>query len=202
MISALTKLIAPLRQRIMNSIARAVVSGVDDSVKMQLLQIDLLTDETRNDVERFQDYGFTSSPKTGAESVVLFVGGNRDHGLAISVDDRRYRLRNLASGEVAIYDHQGSKIVLKANGDIELTPKTNVVINGTAIKVGGAVEAAIKGTSYIAAEATFLAALTAYTGAIAAIADPTATATSTLATAITAFTTAGTTAKSTKVTVG
>ncbi|WP_431477838.1 phage baseplate assembly protein domain-containing protein [Massilia eburnea] len=56
--------------------------------------------------------GFTSVPKPGAEGVVVFVGGNRDHGLVIAVEDRRFRLKGLASGEVAIYDDQGQKVHL------------------------------------------------------------------------------------------
>lgn len=77
-----------------------------------------------------------------------------------------------------------------------------MVINGTAIQVGGAVEPAIKGTTYLSAEATFLTALATYFGVIQPIADPSGTGTGTMAAAITAFTTAHTASKSTKVTVG
>lgn len=117
-VKVLNKLLAPLRQRLANMVARAVLTAVNDTKKMQLVQLDLLTDETRDDVERFQNYGFSSSPKPGAEAVVLFVGGSREHGLAVCVDDRQYRIKHLTSGEVAVYDHLGSKIVLKSNGNI------------------------------------------------------------------------------------
>jgi len=205
MIQALNKLLAPLRQRILNLVARAVVSGIDDSQKLQLLQLGVLSDETRESVERFQNYGFTSHPQSGAESIVLFAGGSREHGLAICVDDRQYRLRNLESGEVAIYDHQGSKVVLKANGNIEVSPAAGVVVNGTTIQVGGAAEAAIKGTSYIAAESTVMTAIGAFAtscGSTLSAFPAIATAATTLNTAIGVFATAANSAKSTKVTVG
>jgi phage baseplate assembly protein V len=130
MIDAMSRLLAPLRARVANMVSRAVVQLVDDSAKMQLLQLGLLSDETREEIERFQNYGFTSNPKADAEAVVLFVGGRRDHGLAIAVDDRRYRLKNLESGEVAVYNDVGSKIVLHHNGDIEVHAAGNVLING------------------------------------------------------------------------
>lgn len=138
MISNFRKMLSPLVQRIANLVSTAVVSGVDDSKKLQSLQVGVLADETREDVVRFQNYGFSSMPKADAEAVVLFPDGNREHGLAICVDDRRYRIRNLTSGEVVVYDHQGSKIVLKSNGDIELTPASgkaafvgDVTVSGT-----------------------------------------------------------------------
>lgn len=123
-------LIAPLRTQLTNVVARAVVKLVNDGKKMQILQLELLEDETRDDCERVQNYGFTSVPEDGAEAVALFPGGGRDHGLVIAVDDRRYRLKGLAKGEVAVYDKQGSKIVLKSNGDIEITASGDVKFNG------------------------------------------------------------------------
>jgi phage gp45-like len=118
--------------QIRNLIARAVVNLVDDGKHLQIVQLGVLADETVEDIERFQNYGFTSNPATGAEAVVLFVNGQRDHGLVVSVDDRRYRIANLASGEVAVYDKNGSKITLKANGDIDIAPASgNVNVTGT-----------------------------------------------------------------------
>lgn len=138
LVDLITKVTAPLRNRVANMVARAVISAVDDAKKVQLVQLGLLTDETRDDIERFQEYGFTSNPPTGSEAVVVFVGGSREHGLAIGTEDRRYRIRNLTSGEVAVYDKTGSKIVLKANGNIELTPSSgttalvgDVTVSGT-----------------------------------------------------------------------
>lgn len=107
----LSRLLDPLVRRVRNSAARAVLRLVDDAKKMQTLQIDLLADETADNIERFQNYGITSHPFAGAEAAVLFLGGDRSHGIAVAVDDRRYRIE-VAEGEVAIYDDQGQKVHL------------------------------------------------------------------------------------------
>lgn len=96
--------------RIMMMVARGVLRGVNDGAKRQLLQVELLKGEVRDNVERMQNYGFTSHP-TGGDVAVVFVGGNREQGIAVAVDDRRYRL-SLNAGEVAIYDDLGNKVEL------------------------------------------------------------------------------------------
>ena len=123
---ALAKLIAPLRRRVSLMVGRCVVNIVNDALKMQGVQISLLTDETRDNVERLQNYGFTSNPKPGAEAVALAVGGTRNHAVVIACDDRRYRLTGLASGEVAMYTDEGDKIVLKRGRIIEITAGTKI----------------------------------------------------------------------------
>lgn len=139
MIETIRKLMAPLNVRIVNMLARAVVSTIDDSQQAQLLKLAILDGETRDEIERLQNYGFTSHPKSGAEAFVAFVGGRRDHGVALVVEDRRYRIVNLESGEVAVYDHTGSKILLRQNGNIELTPSSGVVSLTGDLNVSGTV---------------------------------------------------------------
>lgn len=138
-ITQLLGLMRPLRTSIANMIARAVVKNVDDSTKLQLVQI-ALTGETRV-AERVQNYGFTSRPANGAEAVVAFVGGDRSHGFALGVDDRRYRIKNLSSGEVVVYDLTGTKVLLKQNGDIEITPSSGTVKITGDLNVTGTVTA-------------------------------------------------------------
>lgn len=208
MIENLRKLLAPLRTRIANMVARSVVQLADDSKKLQSVQLGVLAGETREGVERFQNYGFSSVPLDGAEAVVLFVGGSRDHGLAIAVDDRRYRIRNLESGEVAVYTDQGDSIVLKRDGNIEVTASTKVVVNSPLVELAGNPEAVVKGTTYRAAEATMNAALGAQL--IVAGTDPTllglaplaAAALNTAGIAVQTFEAASSTYLSTKVKIG
>jgi phage baseplate assembly protein V len=129
-IDTLKLFIGPLKTRVVNMVARAVIQSIDDSKKMQGARVEILDGELR-DVERLQQYGFTSVPKEGAEAVVLRVGGKSDHTIVIACDDRTYRLKGLQDGEVAMYDATGSKIVMKSSGDIEATPSSGTVkING------------------------------------------------------------------------
>lgn len=107
---------AGLKRRIDMMLGRATVERTDDAPQAQEMQVELLADELQDGVERFQGYGFTSVPFPGAEAVVAFVGGLRSRGVVIQVEDRRYRLKGLAAGEVAIFDDQEQKIVLKRDG--------------------------------------------------------------------------------------
>ena len=112
-----------LRRRVYMIVARAVVRNVDDANGLQILQIEILKGEIKN-LERMQNYGFTGVPLVTSESVVLFPNGSRDHGIIVAVDDRRYRLRGLANGEVAIYTDEGDNIILKRGNNIEVNTKT------------------------------------------------------------------------------
>ncbi|SPD73836.1 Prophage baseplate assembly protein V [uncultured Desulfobacterium sp.] len=125
---ALQKMIAPLSRRARLMIGRGIINLVYDGLKAQGVQVSLLSGEVRDLVERFQEYGFTSVPHAGAEAVMVSVGGNRDHGIVIACEDRRYRLKGLSAGEVALYTDEGDKIVLKRGRIVEMTTK-NLVIN-------------------------------------------------------------------------
>lgn len=124
-----------MHNRVMLTVARAVVSLVNDETKLQTLQVGLLKREIRENVERFQNYGFTAKPHAGAEGVVVFIGGNRDHGLCIAVDDRRYRVAGMEDGEVCIYTDEGDRIHLKRNNVIEVTTGTFRINAGTKVEI-------------------------------------------------------------------
>lgn len=108
-----TKLIGPIARRVRLIARRAVVKLVYDDPKMQELQLAIFSGEVRDHVERFEDYGYTSHPFPDAEALVLALGGSTNHCAVVKVADRRYRLRAIAPGEVAVYDDQGQVIHLK-----------------------------------------------------------------------------------------
>lgn len=107
-------------QKISNMLSRGVVTLANAAGKMQTLQVSLLDDEAKDDVEHFEPYGFTSNPQAGAEVLAAFIEGDRSHGIVICAADRRYRLAALKSGEVALYDDLGHVIKLARTG-IEIT---------------------------------------------------------------------------------
>jgi phage baseplate assembly protein V len=135
LMKGLDKLIAPLRRRVMLMVGRAVLTVVDDGPKMQEAQVSLLEGEVRDGVEHMQAYGFTSVPLAGAEGLVTFIGGNRDHGVIVATDDRRYRPTAWEAGEVGLYDHLGKFIRLRENGDIHVSG-TRLVIDGDVVITG------------------------------------------------------------------
>lgn len=112
---AVEAMIRPLGRRIGMAVARAVVKLVTDGGGRQALQAEILEGELREGVERAQNYGLTSNPHPGSDAIIVCVGGSRDQAIAIVVDDRRYRLKPLQAGEVALYDDLGNKVQLLRN---------------------------------------------------------------------------------------
>lgn len=118
------KFLDPLVRRVRLALGRGIVKLVNDAAGIQKIQLSLMQNETRSNIERFMEYGFSSHPLTGAEAAVIFMGGNRDHGIIIAVDDRRYRLKNLEAGEVALYTDEGDSIILKRGNKVQIN--TNI----------------------------------------------------------------------------
>jgi len=141
-INDVIKIIDPVRRRIMNIISRGINRGVDDTKGIQRMKSSLFSDEIHDRMERFQEYGFTSVPKVGAEAIAIFHSGNREHGIIIAVDDRRFRLKNLQEGEVAIYTDEGDKIHFKRDKKIDIET-SELTINATAKVIVNTQEATV-----------------------------------------------------------
>ena len=123
-ISNLKKLLEPIKRSVMLSIARMVVKSINDAGGIQLVKGKLFADVTKDGMERIQNYGFTSVPVSGSEAVVVFPGGNMDHGVVIAIDNRKFRLNNLQPGEVALYTDEGDKIHFKRGRIIDISTHT------------------------------------------------------------------------------
>lgn len=115
-----------LAGRIGNMFSRGSVSSVKPTTRMQTLQVNLLDEEVKDRLEHFEPYGYTSHPLPGAEAAVAFLDGDRSHGIVLMVADRRYRLKGLAAGEVALHDDSGVSVVLKRGGIAQITAPTEV----------------------------------------------------------------------------
>lgn len=138
-----------LKNRLLAMVTRGVVAMVRDGeppeeeedekkpVPLQLLQVRLLAGETRGDVERVQEYGFSSVPMPGARPVVVVCpAGDRAQALAIAVDDVRYRPVGGQPGDVVIYDLRGNMIRLRPGDppEEEDDPPPNAVLEIVAAK--------------------------------------------------------------------
>lgn len=127
------RILDPLRARLQNLVARAVVQVVDDGAKLQRVQVGAAAGEDIDDGEHFQPYGFASVPPAGSEAVVLFPNGDRSHPLVIVASDRATRLTGQAAGEVAIYHPDGARVILRDGGDVEIYPGS-----GGEVRIGSA----------------------------------------------------------------
>lgn len=128
-------------------IARGTVALASAGAMLQTLQMRLTAGEVKDDLEHFEPYGFTSHPQPGAEGVALFLGGDRSHGVVVCVADRRFRLKALQPGEVALYTDEGDTFVFKRGRVVELETMTlkvnagmSVEFNTPLIKTTGRIE--------------------------------------------------------------
>lgn len=94
---------------------RGIVTAVTEGV-IKLFSGSGRSDETFEDREYLQHYGFTSRPLAGAELIII----NEDnHYCAVASDDRRYRIA-VEDGEVCLYTDEGDKIHFKRDKTIEI----------------------------------------------------------------------------------
>lgn len=144
----IARMLAPLERALANMVIRGMVSGVDDSAQVQTLQISGRSASSKAFIEHMQAYGLSVHPKRGAEHVSLFMQGSTSHGVTIMVADRRYRLKGLAEGEVALYDDQGQKVHLTRTGividgagkDITIQNTPHVTMTTDKLTVAGDLE--------------------------------------------------------------
>lgn len=128
-VRAIQKVSAVLKHRIDEIVVRGVVRLVTDSTSNQLLQAELLKGEFR-EMENLQQYGFTSNPLPGAEVLVVSRSGDRNAAVIIATGDRRYRKKNLGSGDVALHDATGQHIHIKDSDSIEIWSELTINIGG------------------------------------------------------------------------
>lgn len=121
--------LASLQRRIGLTVSRAVIKLVNDAAKLQGVQVALLDAEARAEIERFQEYGFTSVPLEDCEAIALAVGGSRSHMVVIATDDRRYRRIDLQPGETCIYNQHGDRVHVREDGTIDVVASTKVFVD-------------------------------------------------------------------------
>lgn len=118
------KLLAPLQRRLRLIADRAIVTLVNDALQRQNLQLKVLADEGADDVERFQNYGHTSVPPAGSEAIVLGVGGARAGLVAIAVEHKGFRPKDLEAGDSCLYHLEGHNLKLGKDGLAALSAKS------------------------------------------------------------------------------
>ena len=120
---------------------RGVINTVKSDTPTQFVQLSALSEETINDSELVQHFGFTSAPPAGTQAVVIPLGGRTSHAVVIATEHGEYRIKSLPSGATAVYDQSGTRIVLNNDGTIDVhadktTYHGNIVVNGTVTSTG------------------------------------------------------------------
>ena len=142
-VKLVNKIIEPHVRSARLMVGRIVADLIIDVTGIQTVQASVLAGEIR-EFERMQNYGVSSVPLSqSAEGVAVFVGGNREHGIIVALDDRTFRLKGLLPGQSALYDLSGTKVLLKADTTAEFFTLTELKLGNTL-----SVENALKGLSF------------------------------------------------------
>lgn len=136
----------PLKIKIANTVARAVVTLVDNAKKLQEIQVGVLDGEEIDEAEHFHPYGFNSVPLPGSEAVIVFPNGDRAHALITGISDRRYRPTGWPAGEVGLHTDEAGHTVRLRRGKV-------TTLEGDEIELGGigVTESAVLGDTFKAA---------------------------------------------------
>ena len=108
---------------------RGLVLAANSAANIMLVQVAGMATEQLQAVEYFQHFGFTSVPPEGAQVIVLPLGGKTDQAVIVGSELGAKRVKNLASGEAALYNAFGSVVFLHAEGSISITSS----ISGTSL---------------------------------------------------------------------
>lgn len=105
----------------------------------ETVQARVRDEEVLENLDRVEPYGFSYRPLPGAEAYLLFPAGDRSHGFAIVIGDRRYQIQ-LAEGEVALHDDQGQHVHLRRDGTVAVTANTKVLVVAPVVECRGHVD--------------------------------------------------------------
>lgn len=133
-------IIERVARRVLLSLARALVTTVNDSGGVQMMQVKLNALETRDNTPRVAEFGLTSNPPINSDAFVVFLGGDRSNGVVLGTVHQPSRPKNLASGETMIYSQDGKQIYLTASGGIVIDAKNQAVTvnNATTVTINAA----------------------------------------------------------------
>jgi phage baseplate assembly protein V len=133
-------IIERVARRVLLSLARALVTTVNDSGGVQMMQVKLNALETRDNTPRVAEFGLTSNPPVNSDAFVVFLGGDRSNGVVLGTVHQPSRPKNLASGETMIYSQDGKQIYLTASGGIVVDAKNQAVTvnNATTVTINAA----------------------------------------------------------------
>lgn len=124
-----------MRARLDAMVSRAVISRVNDALKTQRLQLVVLDGEPDENVEHFQPYGLSFVPPDGSEALVLSVGGDRAHTVAICAQHPDQRPKGKPAGTGGLYTAGAWRVYIDASGVVHIGADTNTEFLALANKV-------------------------------------------------------------------
>ncbi len=124
--------IEQLERAVLTLVQRVEVQQVDDNTPIQTVQVSALGQEILAKLERIQPLGLASLPSVNSapDGVVVFVGGDRSHGILLSMEEQGKRPALAAAGDVALYSPGAASLQLLLSTGLQaveiLAPQVNI----------------------------------------------------------------------------
>lgn len=119
-----------LEIRIFGLIRKSRLTGINNDAGLQVGQTEGGDSIVSDDVEIYEQYGFTSKPPLRSGGLEFRIGGDSGRVVGILYGGHG-RPDDVGDGEVCIWHKSGSKIVFRDDGSIALVPA-----NGSKVHIG------------------------------------------------------------------
>lgn len=119
-----------ITRRIQMAIGRGRINTVDDSKSIQYVQLSYSKIETKDNMPRVMEYGYTSNPPSKTDAVAVHVTGDRSNAICIGTNHQPSRPTSLATGEVMLYQLNGIQVYLSNVGLSIVAASLPVVVSG------------------------------------------------------------------------
>jgi len=158
-------ILTTLSNKIYSMIGRAILTAINNSGKVQRIQVKGIYGETLTDIDRIQEYGLETYPEVSGDTEVILIcpDGNREQAIAIKVGTRAYRPTILNEGEVCLYDKFGNTVLLKDG---------KIVVTSDKIELNGSSKNFVTHTELNTALQSFITSLNLHVHATAAVGPP------------------------------
>lgn len=113
------------------SLRRARLIDTDDKGTQQLLKLAGLKSEELDKIVRVGSHGFTSHAPKDSEGILLSLGGRSDRVLALGMEHKDKRIKDLPEGTSVLYDDKGNVVFAKGSGGLEIKTKEGTVVINT-----------------------------------------------------------------------
>jgi phage baseplate assembly protein V len=121
---------------------RGVLQSLKPTTRVQRAQVAGLAGEVVPDAELMQHFGFTSRVPSGAQLVVLPVGGKTSQSVVVATEHGSFRIALAADGETCIYSQWGDRVYLKADRSILVQAAAKVEVQAPLATFSGNVQIA------------------------------------------------------------
>jgi phage baseplate assembly protein V len=124
----------------MRGAVRGVLNSLTLTQRVQRVNAEALAGEMLQNVELFQQFGFTSAPPAGTQVILLPLGGRTSASVVVATEHGAYRMQLNAQGEAAMYNQWGDHVWLQEDGTARVVARLGVDIVTPLTTISGDLE--------------------------------------------------------------